>query len=60
MKTSSPSSRTEQDSKAEEHSGKEATMSSNKPSSGQHAANHSKAGKSRGAGGGTKQQHGAR
>ncbi|MDR5734322.1 MULTISPECIES: hypothetical protein [Caballeronia] len=60
MKTAPPSSQTEQDAKAEANSGKPATTSSDKPSSGQHAANHTKAGKGQGAGGGAKQQHGSK
>lgn len=57
-KTAAPSNRSEQDTKAEENSGKAATTPSKKPGSGQHAANHTKAGKMHGAGGGAKQRHG--
>ncbi|WP_159836781.1 hypothetical protein [Burkholderia sp. 8Y] len=60
MKTAPPTSKTEQDAKAENQSGKPATTSSSKPASGQHAANHTKAGKDHGAGGGAKQRHGSR
>ncbi|MBT2794573.1 hypothetical protein [Paraburkholderia strydomiana] len=60
MKTAPASPQTEQDAKAEAHSGKPATTSSSKPGSGQHAANHTKAGKDHGAGGGAKQRHGPR
>ena len=60
MKTAPPANRTEQDAKAEAKSGKPATASSKKPGSGQHAANHTKAGKDHGAGGGAKQRHGPR
>ncbi|HEY2024085.1 hypothetical protein [Paraburkholderia sp.] len=60
MKTAPPTGHTEQDDKAKAHSGKPATTSSSKPGSGQGAANHTKAGKSHGAGGGAKQRHGPR
>ncbi|MBY4947979.1 hypothetical protein K6V92_15285 [Cupriavidus respiraculi] len=60
MKTAPPTNRTEQDAKAEANSGKPATTQGSKPGSGQHAANHTKAGKNEGAGGGAKQRHGAR
>ena len=60
MKTAQPTNRTEQDVKAEHQSGKPATTKSDKPSSGQHASNHQKAGKDHGAGGGAKQRHGPR
>jgi len=57
MKTAPPSNQTEQDAKAGADSGNPATTSSDKPSSGQHPANHAKAGQNEGAGGGAKQQH---
>ncbi|MFM0214555.1 MULTISPECIES: hypothetical protein [Paraburkholderia] len=60
MKTAPPSHQTEQDAKAEAHSGKPATTSSSKPGGGQHAANHTKAGNDHGSGGGAKQRHGPR
>jgi len=60
MKTARPTNRTEQDAKAETNSGKPATTDSSKPGSGQHAANHVKANKDHGAGGGAKQRHGPR
>ncbi|MCA3182858.1 MULTISPECIES: hypothetical protein [unclassified Cupriavidus] len=59
-KTAPPSNRSEQDARAEDNSGKAATTPSRKPGSGQHAANHVKAGKTHGAGGGAKQRHGPR
>lgn len=60
MKSAPPTNRTEQDAKAHAKSGKPATTSSDKPGSGQNAANHTKAGKDHGAGGGAKQRHGPR
>lgn len=60
MKTAPPTNRTEQDAKAEAHSGKPATTHTDKPASGQHAASHTKAGKDHGAGGGAKRRHGPR
>ncbi|MDR5784433.1 hypothetical protein QCE63_34000 [Caballeronia sp. LZ065] len=60
MRTASPTGQTEQDAKARANSGKPATAQSSKPGSGQHAANHTQAGKDHGAGGGAKQRHGPR
>ncbi len=60
MKSAEPTNRTEQDVKAEQQSGKPATTHSGKPSDDQHAANHEKADKDHGAGGGAKQRHGSR
>jgi|GEM_PF-1608964 len=60
MKTAPPGNRTEQDAKAQANSGKPATTSTEKPGSGQHAANHTKARSDHGAGGGAKQRHGPR
>jgi hypothetical protein len=60
MKTAAPTNETEQDVKAASHSDKPATTKSSKPGSGQHAANHTKASKDHGAGGGAKQRHGPR
>ncbi|MBW0449912.1 hypothetical protein EN871_19825 [bacterium M00.F.Ca.ET.228.01.1.1] len=60
MKTAPPANRTEQDAKAEANSGKPATTRTDKPGSGQHAANHTKARSDHGAGGGAKQRHGPR